>query len=690
MKKLKVRMLLYFGSLLLVVCMGLGSVAYTTSAGVLVQNFRETMPTFAIEASKLMETSVLKHLYSLEVLAGNQHIINIHDSETDAAEAMTILQNELKRAGHIRMAVIDKQGKAIYENGESSDLKDMPYFQSALEGRRTASDPMLSEKAGDIVIVYAVPVMNGNDITGVLIAERDGFELSEMVGEIKYGQSGNAFLINREGRTIAHTDKNVIINLIKYGSTAVDAATGATVKADGVSGATIRNEEGIPVYDDSFLEVEQKMTSGETGFGEYRFMGEDKLMGFAPVNNSEWSIGVEVNKNEVLNGLKELLIRLSVLSFIFLLVSLVTVYVIAAGINKPITTLTNECHQMAKGDFSNSINKNYMRRKDEIGILAQAFHMIGDNMRKLLKENNRISNEVFSSSKDINGKIQYSLHSIREVSKAVEEISSAAGTQAEDMQTGVSRADEVGRLIEQAQHDMRNLEKSADTVEKMKSEGFDILKELIQKTEISNQHIKNINDVIVTTNETVHKIHDSSSMIESIAKQTNLLALNAAIEAASAGEHGKGFGVVAAEIRKLAEDSDKFAKKITALITQLNEKSTGSVKIIDEVSEIVLSQTQSVKLTEARFEGIASSIESTRNSINTLRKSIEEVEQKRNDLLHIISQISFAAAQSASGTEEVTASVEEQTAYMEQIAQLSDSLAELSAAMKESIGQFRY
>ena len=111
MKKLKARMLLYFGGLLLVICIGLGIVAYTTSSGVLIQYSQETMPTFASEASKMMDTSISMHLSALEVIANNEYIIHMQDSDQYKAEVMDVLRNESARAGHIRMAVIDKQGR---------------------------------------------------------------------------------------------------------------------------------------------------------------------------------------------------------------------------------------------------------------------------------------------------------------------------------------------------------------------------------------------------------------------------------------------------------------------------------------------------------------------------------------------------------------------------------------------------
>lgn len=120
---------------------------------------------------------------------------------------------------------------------------------------------------------------------------------------------------------------------------------------------------------------------------------------------------------------------------------------------------------------------------------------------------------------------------------------------------------------------------------------------------------KEIYNIILMTNESSGKIQNASQMIRTIAEQTNLLALNAAIEASRAGETGKGFAVVADEIRKLAEQSNQFTKEISTVIGDLTGKTGQAVQTMQEVNNLVNSQTKSVETTNGKFEDVAVSIE---------------------------------------------------------------------------------
>ncbi|MDF2594735.1 MAG: tlpB2 [Clostridia bacterium] len=691
MKTIKMRMLLLLGSLLIMVCVGLGIISYSTSAEALISNTEETMPKFALEGSKTIEAGILKHFNALEAIAAYDKINHFNSSDQNLSEATAILNTELKRAGHKRMALITDTGAAIYDDGSRADLKEIEYFKRALGGEKVVSNPMRYGEESEVVIIYAVPIQKENGKTvGVLMALRDGYELSELASQITYGKSGEAFIVNGLGNTIAHSNKEMLSEALSESQGSVDASSGATV-VDAASGATVSKEEGKNLLGyENFSNLQQEMTRGNIGFGEYSFEGESKFMGFAPIGDLGWSIAVEINKDEVLSGLQSLKIKFIMMAIFSLMISLVIVYFIARSIDKPIAYLTKECHQMAAGDFTVVLDEKYKKRSDEIGALAKAFQMIADNVKKLLKENAMISNKVFVSSQDLNGMIEQSSKAVREVAETVEQIADGSHAQAQDTQFGVGKIDEMGQLIEQEQRYMQVLNKSADRVDQIKEEGFIILKGLIEKTEENNYITSEIYDVIINTNESANKIEQTSHMIGSIAKQTNLLALNAAIEAARAGEAGKGFSIVADEIRKLAEDADRFAKEITTIIGELNEKAAGSVDKMKEVSQIVASQTESVKLTEMQFEGIADAIENTRASIGVLSQSAREMKVKKEEVIGIIKNLSAVSEENASGTEEVTASIEEQTAYMEQISDLSQTLSYLAGKMDLSIDQFKY
>jgi methyl-accepting chemotaxis protein len=691
MKTIKMRMLLLLGSLLVMICLGLGFVAYGTSSEALISNTEQTMPTFALEGSKTIEAGILKHFNGLEAVAFYDKVNRFNSSEQNLLDAKAILKTELQRAGHKRMALIAEDGSAIYDDGSQADLKEAEYFKRAIAGEKVVSNPMRYGEENEIVMVYAVPIQRDNEKpTGVLMALRDGYELSELASQITYGKSGAAFIVNGMGHTIAHSKQEMLSEALQESQQSVDASSGATA-VDANSGATVSKEGGENLLGfENFSNLQSEMTQGNIGFGEYRFEGQSKFMGFAPIGNFGWTIAVEINKDEVLSGLDALKIKFIMMALFSLMISLMIVYFIARSIDQPISYLTKECHQMAAGDFTSVLEEKYKRRSDEIGALAKAFQMIGDNLKKLLEENAIISNKVFASSQDLNGMIEQSSKAVREVAETVEQIADGSHAQAQDTQFGVGKIDEMGQLIEQEQSYMRDLNESADKVDQIKEEGFSILEDLVEKTKANNQITSEIYHVIITTNESANKIEKISHMIGSIAKQTNLLALNAAIEAARAGDAGKGFSIVADEIRKLSEDADRFSKEITISIGELNEKASGSVDKMQEVSQIVLSQTESVEMTKTKFEGIAAAIGKTRESIRILSGSAQKMKVKKEEVIHIIKNLSAVSEENASGTEEVTASIEEQTAYMEQISDLSQTLSYLAAEMDKSIDQFKY
>lgn len=694
MKKIKSRIILLIGILLLCICTGFGVIAYTTSADALISNVEQTIPKFAIEASKTIKFGIMNQLNALEVVADDDKIIRfLKNGEKDLTAIKFVMNHEMLRAGHLRMAVVNKNGGAFYNDNYTANLKDMPYFQKAIAGQKTVSDPIKNKEDNTIYMIYAVPIISDSKTVGVLIAYRDGYELSDLAAEITYGQSGKAFMINKQGRTIAHANKEMITTMIQGDShqqESIDANSSATIAVDGVSAASKESSGNKAIGFENFSSLQNQMIDGQTGFGKYRYEGIEKFIGFAPIEMYGWSVGVEVNKSEVLEGLNSLRQKTVMTSILFLIISLIVAYIIANNIVQPITYLTKECAQMAEGDFSRRYAEKYIKRHDEIGGLAKAFQTIGKNLSGLMKDAAEISLKSASSSQQLNAAIQQYSAVEQEVAKTVEEMARGANVQAEDAEKGFAKVSEMGQLIEQMQKIIVELNDSAHEVEYMKDEGFEILEELVNKTINSSKGTEQIYEVIVSTNESVAKIEKASYMIGNIAEQTNLLALNAAIEAARAGEEGAGFSIVAEEIRKLAEDSNLFTKEIMAVIQELTGKSNGAVDTMKSVSESVESQAESVEMTKVRFKRIAGAIENTKKNIATLNQSEMEMKIKKEEVIDIIQNLSAVSEQNAAGTEEVSASVEEKTESLGQISNTSEMLAELSEKMNRTLDKFKY
>lgn len=374
----------------------------------------------------------------------------------------------------------------------------------------------------------------------------------------------------------------------------------------------------------------------------------------------------------------------------FLVLVTIIMYNFSNRIGRALEAITVRAEKLAYLDVSENISEVLIHRDDEVGALANSFQKIIDSLRDFVKQIADSSEHLAVSSKELSQSSEQSSLSANEVAKAIEDIAGGATHQAADTENGARHINDLGRLVESNDEYLKELNSSTTEIGQLKDEGFVILKELIQNTEANNRAIGSIHESIHSTNQSTEKIENASNMIRNIAEQTNLLALNAAIEAARAGEAGRGFAVVADEIRKLAEDSNGFTADITAIVSDLSSKTQQTVATMDKVTKITKIQSESVQETNDKFIGIAKAIERSTNIIDFLNTAGKEIMDKKDTVVEIIETLSAISQENAAATEEASASVEEQTAAMAEIANSSQILEELALSMQESVAKFKY
>ena len=316
----------------------------------------------------------------------------------------------------------------------------------------------------------------------------------------------------------------------------------------------------------------------------------------------------------------------SIIAFVFLGMFLFRTSNYAVGV---IRRLNEQMGIIADGDFSHDIDDDLLNKDDEFGEMSRAVSQMQDSMKLVIGNVVDVANQLAGSSQELTSITQQSATVSEEVARTIEEISQGATDQAQETEQGAMSISHLGDIVVENKNHLNRLNKSIDTVNVLKDEGFEILSELVKTTSINQKSSKEIQEVIINTNQSAERIVTASEMIRNISEQTNLLALNAAIESARAGEAGKGFSVVATEIRKLAEQSNKFTEEISNIINDLISKTTSAVKTIDEVQKVVESQSHSVESTNSKFDGIAKSIEDIKSIIDIVNESSDLMMNKK-------------------------------------------------------------
>ncbi|MCT4595400.1 MAG: methyl-accepting chemotaxis protein [Anaeromicrobium sp.] len=663
MKSIKNILMVYIFCLVLAITSILGISAYMNSSKALLLNEKKNLLAIAKESSKVFESRIKAELNKLEKIAIRDEVVN---SQISMEEKMVFLRKEMSIYGYNIMDIIDTNGHALATNGKTYKLKERGYFKKAINGESNVSNPILSVEDGSSVIVLAVPIRENGIITGVLAAVKNGDFLSNMINDVKIGETGYAYMTDEKGFAVAHRDNKLVIN--RYN--------------------VLEDVENNPDLEE-IANLTRRMINDEIDTGEYDFRGQEKFLAFTPIEGTNWKLAISVTQDEVLGELDTLGERILLWTAVVLVLGLGVAYLLGTRIGKPIGLVTDQAKKLANGDLSNNMEEKLLKRKDEVGQLANAFNLMNDSFKNMVNSIKDSSEQLHISAENFIKVSEEMSYASEDVSKTAEEIATGATNQARDTENGSEKLNELGEDIEKNQEYMKELNESIKRVVISVEEGLNIVNDLNKKAEESDKAVKDVYNGILETNRSSEKIDEASEVISSIAEQTNLLALNAAIEAARAGDAGKGFAVVAEEIRKLAEQSSLSTSHIDEAVSELQRNSSASVHTIEKVLGIIEEQQVSTKNTGEKYREIETHIDSTSHSIEKLNEASKNMESRKESLLDVMGNLSAVAQQNAASTEEVSASMEEQSATMEEVANSSRSLRDLSSSLKENISKFK-
>lgn len=540
--------------------------------------------------------------------------------------------------------LIDLDGKCLTDE---TDYSDRDYFKTSLNGKSYISDPLVSRTTGKLNIIISAPIwQNGipnSKVSGVVFLTPKSSFLNDIVAKVKISDHGGCYIINSEGTTVAHSTPSFA------------EAQDNTIKRSQTDSSLKK-----------LAQLEKKMVQGESGTGIYTYEGTKKILAYAPIKGTNgWSVAINAPVSEFTGStITSMLITLLTIMVAVCIGAAVAVR-IGKGVGEPIKYCSERLKQLAEGDLTTPIPN--ITKEDETKILANATESIVTNLKAVITDSDWILSEMAEGNFNVESNnekvyvgefagLRQSTNKLKKrLSETLKQIQSTAGQVdigaeqlAESAQSLAEGATEQAGAIQQLQASI------GDITEKIRSNANDsgiavkCSLNVVKEAETSSKKMQELTIAMDRITETSKKIEDIVSDIEEIASQTNLLSLNASIEAARAGEAGRGFSVVANEIRKLAAGSAASAVNTRTLIaTSIQEIETGRE-----------STKQTSDALKTMIEGISelrTGAEQTNKSTKLQLEAIQQLEQGIDQISEVVQGNSAAAEETSATGEELSA-----------------------------------
>lgn len=569
--------------------------------------------------------------------------------------------------------IMDINGMSYYaEDNTIRDQSKEEFFKMISGDKRSITEPYVVVDQGFSVITLCIPLKDDNGtLLGNLCGAIDLEDINEIIQNMSYGESGYAFILNKNGNYVAHKNMDLVFNKVK------------------INGET--TEELPEKYKDEkvFSTLISKIGDKDVDISTFDYKKDTYSVASYTLKNAPWSLSLTVKESELLSPVFRMAITEVTLGCVILVIAIIIGINLKKWIQRNINDLLKLSKELANCNLNFSIDTSNRNSNDDFVIVLNSLNKAVESVRETITSIDNSSETIINSSKEIDskliqidGKITDSSETIQNISSSMEESSAAllelsavANEVNDNAKESVERAEvglKLAKNIEENSHNMFNKTISGkENIEKSFTSCSNKLKESLEKVKI------------------IENITEMSNIILDVSQRTNLLSLNASIEAARAGEAGKGFAVVADEVKKLADQSSEAVNNI--------HKNLGDV--LEAVSDLSSSSSQLLAIFEneviKNFDDMLEVAEDYKNAgetINEMVTGFTDISKNNstalNDMSNAINSLSDVVSSVSDSAMKLSENMCELTEESSIIAEMSSNSTEVVNEFSEEISKF--
>lgn len=553
----------------------------------------------------------------------------------------------------------DANGDWYSATGTTGSINERPYYKELLAtGKTVISDPLLGKADGKMAVVVAVPIKVNGTIKAIWGGNVKLDELTQYISSIKVKENGYASLNLLDGTVIANPNNDLIL---KYNP--------------------LKDEQIEP----KLKGIYENICKGETNV-EY-YASNKQYISYTTVPGINWTISLMASESEFTGPLVQQIFESALALGITLIIVIFLFLFMLNKMLKPLKTIENMAFRISDGDFS--VTKVKVNSKNEFGRLAKTFENMIINLRGFIEQVSSSADNVSAASKQLTESSEQTSYAANHIATTIMDVSEGANKQMEAVNQTSSAIEEMDKKIKNMADNTECMIETVGETANAAQLGSKVVDKVIVQMSKIEKAVNSSANVVGIVGKSSKEIGQIVDTISTIAEQTNLLALNAAIEAARAGESGKGFAIVAEEVRKLSEQSNVASMQIAKLIGDIQRETDNAVVVMKEGTKEVRNGTDVVNSAGKAFSQISQSVEHVAVQVRSVSETVKQISSNSNKIVTSTYEIEKISSETAEKTQTVTATTEEQSAAMYEIAESSQNLLKLSEDLHEAISKFK-